>query len=161
MEGQETAELHTQRPTVWIFCEVLSSSFSFPGRNIPCYIMFWKPTQIFVVTSPPTCYLHVAREHASSSMTSTQCTWPRFLLACQSLNLHGISAGDACILFILGTRRNFLLFFFPVSDFHCCKDMPKEVFKSISNICKKLSSQTHKSEKKKKNEIICFAKIVN
>ena len=103
---------YTQRRTVQIFYET-SLPFSSSGRNLCGYIIFWTPTQIFAVASLPTCYLHVARGHASFLHTThanshghtfnllpSQCTWSRFLLAWHSCNLRQ----NTCIRFTLGTK---------------------------------------------------------
>ena len=54
--------------TLQFFCE-MSLSFCPLGQNLPGYIIFWMPTQIFVVTSP-TCCLHVACGHTSLKHTT-------------------------------------------------------------------------------------------
>ena len=67
---------------VRIFSESLSSSNP-PGRNVPEYI---------------NCRCHIF------SLPPTQRTWSHYLLACHQHNFRGISAGNTCFLFTLGTR---------------------------------------------------------
>ena len=61
------------------------------GRNLPAYISYQTPTQIFVVTPLPTCHRHIARKlasfrranltnfcgHTCANLSLTQCTWTR------------------------------------------------------------------------------------
>ena len=100
---------HTHRPTVWTFCELLSSSFSFSGWNLPGYAIFRTPTKILVVTSP-TSYLHITLNAPLSSMPPTQ-----FMQHFRRGHVY------------LRHQVHFLLFLFPVSDFHSCIDMSKGV----------------------------------
>ncbi len=51
-----------ERKRVRIFSEA-SLPFCFSGRNLPGYTIFRMPTQNLVVTSPPTCSLHITRGH--------------------------------------------------------------------------------------------------
>ena len=78
--------------------------FCFSGRNLFGNIIFRTPTQILVVPSPSACHYTLHVDTPPSSMPPSRCTWSRFLLACHSRNLRGISAKNTCVLFTLWSR---------------------------------------------------------
>ena len=74
-------------------CDETSSAFLlrwFLVENIPGYLVFRRPTQICVITSPAYT-LHMDMTH--SNMPPTQYTWSCFILVCHPCNLWGISIG--------------------------------------------------------------------
>ena len=136
------------------------------GTDLPCKLSafrvkiypFWMPMQILIVTSSPTCCLHV--DTTPPSMLSTQFMWhfrwgtcvlftlgtrciscyfcfqSDFLLACHPFNFCSIFTGEHLHPAYFRDQMHCLLFLFPVSDFllvyHSC---------NLHGMLKRFSSQ--------------------